>query len=82
MVSLTAIGWLETSIRAYFKYVVIVAKALKDEVDEQAMVKRERMAIEEMRLDCRMKFGGKIGKERLSGLHGRKGAHYGGPVRE
>ena len=25
---------------------------------------------------------GKIGKERLSGLHGRKGAHYGGPVRE
>ena len=24
----------------------------------------------------------KIGKERLWGLHGRKGAHYGGPVRE
>jgi len=47
--SLAAIGWLETSIRAYSKYVDIVAKSLKDEVDEQAMVKREKLAIDEVR---------------------------------
>ena len=43
------IGWLETSIRSYAKYVDIVAKSLKDEQDEQEHVRREKMAIEEAR---------------------------------
>ena len=47
--SMAAVGWLETSIRAYSKYVDIVAKSLKDESDEQGMVRRERMKIEEIR---------------------------------
>jgi hypothetical protein len=46
--SRAAIGWLETSIRAYSKFIDICARSLKDEVDEQAMVKRERMAVEEI----------------------------------
>jgi len=44
-----AIGWLETSIRAYSKFIDVCARSLKDEVDEQEMVKRERMAIDEVR---------------------------------
>ena len=44
-----AIGWLETSIRAYSKFIDICARSLKDEVDEQAMVKRERASIAEVR---------------------------------
>jgi hypothetical protein len=47
--SWAALGWLETSIRSYSKYVDIVAKSLKDEVDEQANVRRERASIEEIR---------------------------------
>ena len=47
--SWAALGWLETSIRAYAKYVDVVARSLKDEVDEQEMVRRERMKIEEIR---------------------------------
>ena len=47
--SWAALGWLETSIRAYSKYIDVVAKALKDEEVEQAMVKRERLAIDEVR---------------------------------
>ena len=47
--SWAAIGCLETSIRAYSKYCDIVAKALKGEQDEQEMVRRERMQIDEMR---------------------------------
>jgi hypothetical protein len=47
--SWAALGWLETSIRAYSKYIDVVAKALKDEENEQQMVKRERMAIDEIR---------------------------------
>ena len=47
--SWAALGWLETSIRTYSKYVDIVAKALKDQVDEQANIRRERMAIDEIR---------------------------------
>ena len=43
--SMAAIGWLETSIRTYGKYIDIVAKSLKDEVHEQENVRRERMAI-------------------------------------
>jgi hypothetical protein len=37
--SWAALGWLETSIRAYSKYIDVVAKALKDEETEQEMVK-------------------------------------------
>ena len=47
--SWAALGWLETSIRAYSKYIDIVAKALKDEEVEQTMVKRERLAIDKVR---------------------------------
>ena len=47
--SWAALGWLETSIRAYSKYIDVVAKALKDEENEQVMVKREKMAIDEVR---------------------------------
>lgn len=47
--SWAALGWLETSIRVYSKYIDVVAKALKDEENEQEMVKRERMAIDEIR---------------------------------
>jgi hypothetical protein len=44
--SWAALGWLETSIRSYAKYVDVVAKSLKD---KQEMVRRERMQIDEMR---------------------------------
>jgi hypothetical protein len=47
--SWAALGWLETSIRVYSKYIDVVAKALKNEENEQDMVKRERMAIDEIR---------------------------------
>ena len=47
--SWAALGWLETSIRAYSKYCDIVAKSLKDEQDEQENIRRERMQIDEMR---------------------------------
>jgi hypothetical protein len=47
--SWAALGWLETSIRVYSKYIDVVAKALKDEENEQEMVKRERLAIDEIR---------------------------------
>ncbi len=44
-----ALSWLETAIRAYSKFTDVCAKYLKDEADEQAMVKRERLAIDEVR---------------------------------
>ena len=47
--SRAALSWLETSIRSYAKYVDVVARSLKDEQDEQENVKRERLAIEDMR---------------------------------
>lgn len=47
--SWAALGWLETSIRVYSKYIDVVAKALKDEENEQSMMKREKMAIDEVR---------------------------------
>ena len=46
--SMAALGWLETSIRAYAKYVDVVARSLKDEVDEAANVRRERMRMDEI----------------------------------
>jgi hypothetical protein len=47
--SWAALGWLETSIRVYSKYINVVAWALKDEENEQEMLKRERTAIDEIR---------------------------------
>lgn len=47
--SWAALGWLETSIRSYAKYVDVVAKSLSQADDEQAHVKRERMRIDEIK---------------------------------
>ena len=47
--SRAALGWLETSIRSYAKYVDVVARTLKDEADEAEAVRRERLAITEIR---------------------------------
>ncbi|MEZ6054475.1 MAG: hypothetical protein R3C02_24320 [Planctomycetaceae bacterium] len=43
--SWAALSWLETSIRSYAKYVDVVARSLKD---EQEVVSRERMQIDEI----------------------------------
>ena len=42
-------SWLETSVRAYSKYCDVAAKVTATVQDEQKMVRRERMAIEEVR---------------------------------
>lgn len=47
--SWAALGWLETSIRAYAKFVDVAAKASATLEDERDMVRRERMAIDEVR---------------------------------
>ena len=47
--SRAALGWLETSIRSYAKYVDVVARSLQTVADEQEHVRRERMQIEEIR---------------------------------
>ena len=47
--SWAALGWLETSIRAYAKFVDVAAKASSHVEDERDMVRRERMAIDEIR---------------------------------
>ncbi|QDT50432.1 hypothetical protein Pan258_44910 [Symmachiella dynata] len=47
--SWAALSWLETSIRSYAKYVDVVARSLKDEQDEEELVRRERMQINEIR---------------------------------
>lgn len=47
--SMAALGWLETSIRSYAKYVDVLARAMGTSVDEVEHVRRERMAIEEIR---------------------------------
>lgn len=44
-----ALGWLETSVRAYAKYVDVAARATSQQQDEADHVRRERLAIEEMR---------------------------------
>lgn len=46
--SRAALGWLETSIRSYAKYVDVVARSLAVVQDEQEHIKRERMAIAEI----------------------------------
>jgi len=47
--SWSALGWLETSIRAYAKFVDVAAKVTATHQDEQDLVRRERMAIAEIR---------------------------------
>jgi hypothetical protein len=47
--SWSALGWLETSIRAYSKFVDVAAKASASVEDEREMVRRERLAIDEIR---------------------------------
>lgn len=46
--SWSALGWLETSIRSYAKFVDVAAKATASGDDDGAVMRRERMAIEEM----------------------------------
>ena len=45
----SALGWLETSIRAYAKYCEIAAKATQSLEDETSNVRRERQAIDQIR---------------------------------
>jgi hypothetical protein len=47
--SWAALGWLETSIRSYAKFVDVVAKASGADDGGDAVMRRERMAIEEVR---------------------------------
>lgn len=47
--SRAAIGWLETSIRSYAKYVEVAAKATGAGQDEQAQERQERMDLEDVR---------------------------------
>jgi hypothetical protein len=47
--SWAALGWLETSVRSYAKFVDVVAKSLATQQDEKELVQRERLAIDEMR---------------------------------
>lgn len=47
--SRAALGWLETSIRSYAKYVDVAAKATAQQQDEAEQVRREKLAIEEIR---------------------------------
>jgi len=44
-----ALGWLETSIRSYAKYVDVAAKAMSSTITEHEQVQRERHSIEEIR---------------------------------
>ncbi len=46
--SWTALGWLETSIRSYAKFVDVAAKATSIDDGEASVMRRERVAIEEM----------------------------------
>jgi len=47
--SWAALGWLETSIRSYAKFVDVAAKATASDDGEAAVMRRERMAIEDVR---------------------------------
>lgn len=47
--SKAALGWLETSIRSYAKYVEVTAKILAGAADEQESVRRERMRLDDIR---------------------------------
>ena len=46
--SWAALGWLETSIRSYAKYVDVAAKATASDDGESAVIRRERVAIEDV----------------------------------
>ena len=47
--SYAALGWLETSIKTYTKFVDVAAKATSTQDDEQAEIRREQQSIEEVR---------------------------------
>ena len=47
--SWAALGWLETSIRSYAKFVDVAAKVSGGAEDEGAVMRRERRSIEEVR---------------------------------
>jgi hypothetical protein len=47
--SYAALGWLETSIRAYTKFVDVAAKATAQLEDEREHIRREKMAIDDIR---------------------------------
>ena len=47
--SRAALGWLETSVRSYAKYVEIASKAATTQGDEAEGVRRERMALDDIR---------------------------------
>jgi hypothetical protein len=47
--SYATLGWLETSIKTYAKFVDVAAKATSTQDDEQAEVRREIQSIEEVR---------------------------------
>jgi hypothetical protein len=47
--SRAALGWLETSIRAYAKFIDVAARATSTQQDEAESVRRERLAIDEIR---------------------------------
>lgn len=47
--SRSALGWLETSIRSYAKFVEVAAKVSGPGADEGEQIKREKLAIEEIR---------------------------------
>lgn len=47
--SYAALGWLETSIRAYTKFVDVAAKATSQLEDEREHIRREKMAIADIR---------------------------------
>ncbi len=46
--SKAAIGWLETSIRTFVKFIDVAAKVTAQQADEQDQVRRERMQIAEI----------------------------------
>jgi hypothetical protein len=47
--SMAALGWLETSIRSYAKYVDVVSRAMATQQDEQHQAQRERVRVEDVR---------------------------------
>ena len=47
--SYATLGWLETSIKTYAKFVDVAAKATSTQDDEQADIRREQQSIEEVR---------------------------------
>jgi len=47
--SMSALSWLETSIRSYAKFVEVASKQASSGQDEAEFVRRERMAIGEIR---------------------------------